>query len=246
MSETPPNHNSPRPTALLWVWVIPLIVLGGLSYWLLTNDPRPTDTTQPTTDKVDLTSNVTADETALTTYTSNTPAFTFMYPSEATLDLQKGDGLNLIVTVNNLRAMTDQPAGFDRENIAQDKTSLAAGDPTTPFRQGVDYRLENISGALAKSYLVLRQFEVCDVQFDRELIAYKDDYQVVVTWSYLGDRLIDNNPAYFTKDSMDCGQQRIWKDQDAFASDLEMGDTDSVSQNWYDSFDEIVRSFTFE
>ncbi len=179
------------------------------------------------------------------TYTDAKVGFTFKYPEGAS----NGDasGLNYHITVNDLNTMVDMPLGYDKANALKDKKALSNGDPSTSFGWSVKNSLKmlNIPNALAKELTVLGQIDVCDVQFSREAIIYKDNYQIILSWWYGGKKIIENNPSYFTEDIKNCGSEKMWKEGTTFYTDLVAGITDSVSQNWFIDFDEIVKTLQF-
>lgn len=180
------------------------------------------------------------------TYTDTKVGFTFKYPDTAS---QKNTlGLNFDVTVNDLDTMEDAPLGYDKTNALRDNEALANGDPSTSFGSAMKYSLKKLSvkDALAKELTILSQIEICNVQFRRQAIIYKDNYQIILSWWYGGSNLLSaNNPNYFTTDSKNCGSEKIWKDASGFYSDLMGGTTDSISQNWFISFDEIIKTIQF-
>jgi len=185
------------------------------------------------------------------TYTDSTVGFTFKYPTnaaEAGQSNKKDSGLVFSVTINNLDTMKDAPLGYDKANALKDKTALSKGDPSTSFGQAVPSSLKmlSITNALAKELTVLQQLEVCDVQFNRQAIIYKDNYQIILSWMYAGSDIQKNNPSYFKTDSSNCGLTSTdWSDSNKFYTDLVAGKTDSVSQNWFTNFDAIIKTLQF-
>lgn len=186
------------------------------------------------------------------TYTDSEAGFTFKYPNSATLDAQKGTtGLTLDVTVKNINTIEAITLGYDKATALKDKAALVKGDPSTPVGSGeqATYKMLSINGALAKEFTVLRQLEVCNVQFQRQAVIYKDNYQAVLSWGYAGNDLRENNPSYFEVNSS-CGSVKAWVNSStggvsAFYADLVAGKTDTVSQAWFTDFDKIIKTFEF-
>jgi hypothetical protein len=184
-------------------------------------------------------------------YTDSKVGFTFKYPANANISGgdKKDSGLTLRVSVSKLDSTSDDdaPLGYDSANFLKDRAALSKGDPSTSFGQAEPSSLKmlSITNALAKEYIIFRQLEVCDVQFNRQANIYKDDYLISLDWTYNGSAIQNNNPSYFKIDSKNCGSYGMWKDYRVFYTDLVAGKTDSVSQNWFTSFDEIISTFKF-
>ncbi|MFA6486358.1 MAG: hypothetical protein WCT40_03260 [Candidatus Magasanikbacteria bacterium] len=187
------------------------------------------------------------------TYTDSKVGFTFKYPTDSSMNSEKGmQGRVFNVTVNDLNTMEDAPLGYDRANALKDKAILAASPNTSvagiSFGQAVHDSLERLAipNALAKGLTILGQIDVCDVQFDRQAIIYKDNYQIILSWMYAGSDIENNNAHYFKTDSANCGLTTTnWNDSGKFYTDLVAGKTDAVSQKWFTDFYAIVDSFRF-
>jgi len=185
------------------------------------------------------------------TYTNSTVGFTFKYPTNASEADQSGikdSGLVFGVTINNLNTMQDAPLGYDKANALKDKTALSKGDPSTSFGQAMPSSLKmlSITNVLAKELTILQQLEVCNVQFNRQAIIYKDNYQIILSWVYAGSDIENNNAHYFKTDSVNCGETSTdWSDSNKFYADLVAGKTDSVSQKWFTDFDAVIKTLQF-
>lgn len=202
--------------------------------------------------KTESTENTTAataakDETAdWKTYINSKYGFSFKYPEEA----KEGSGneISFNVRVNDLIYMQDMPLGYDKENLIKDRTALSKNDPSVSLGSPVkgSNKMISIVGGLAKEETILRELEVCNVQLVKKAIIYKDNYQIDITWSYGSIANIEkNNPKYFTTDSSNCGQDKVWKDETNFYTDIVSGRTDSISQNWNHTFNQMISTFKF-
>jgi hypothetical protein len=98
----------------------------------------------------------------------------------------------------------------------------------------------------AQSQVTFAWFDVCDVVFDKFLIFYVDDYQVVIT--LMGsDKIRAENPQYFeVRKDYGCGDELIWKNGNTFYTDLLAGKLDGSAQEWFDTFEGIVDSLEIQ
>ena len=243
--------------SLISVLAVAVLILGGTAVYFLTAQksiapvvptPTPVSKNVPAVQSSPAVPAVQDETVNWKTYTDPVVGFTFKYPSNAS-NASEGNmaGLTFRVGVNNLNSMENMPMGYDKTNIAKDKEALSNGDPSISFGMPVPNSLKMLAveTALAKELTILSELEVCNVQFDREAIIYKGDYQIVLSWEYAGTDIQRNNPDYFKIDTANCGSDKIWKDSAAFYSDLVAGKTDSVSQNWFTNFDKIIKTFQF-
>lgn len=181
------------------------------------------------------------------TYTNEEYGFSFQYPNDVTSNEFSDQYFSVIV--NNINTIEDMPMGYDKESAIADKEALADGDVSAEFfGMAIEdsYKLLDIEDALAKEFTILSQLEVCDVQFRREAVIYKDNYQIILDLvSNEEDKIINNNAGYFKSDPTVCGTSKLWSDADGFYDKLTSGTSDSVSQKWFTNFDKIIATFEF-
>ncbi|MFH1375410.1 MAG: hypothetical protein ABIH35_01935 [Patescibacteria group bacterium] len=141
------------------------------------------------------------------------------------------------------------PMGFTKETALANQAALADGE----YGEEVDWpvpeskTVRNLGDLNAQEFMVLSRFEICDVTFERKLVFYYNDHQVVITVSGLKKHLANSMAQYFTTDEENCGEAKVWisKEQGLFYQDVS-DDWGSVAvQNWFYTFEEIVRTIKF-
>ena len=187
------------------------------------------------------------------TYCNEEYGFEMKYPENVLVNDgdNKSDKVNLHILTEKIDNLGDlQFGGFDRESALEDRDAIEKGDPSAHFNWGMadSYKIINIPGALSKEFVILQEFEVCNVQFTKKVFIYKNDYRIRLIWQLSGEevkKIIENNPDYFVLDAVNCGNYKIWKDSKGFYENLMAGKTDSVSQKWISDFDQILSTFKF-
>jgi len=177
------------------------------------------------------------------TFTNPEAKFTLKYPSNIVL------GDNLSITSTKIDQLEDElPLQYGKQIALIDRQALNQGK----YGENIDFALEQskkvikIDNKYAKSFMVLARYEVCDVVFERKLIFYNNNYQVII--SLVGDRgkIISSMPEYFTIDKVNCGEMKIWDFDnqaiDNFYQALIEHKGSEIVQNWYDTFDDIVKT----
>ena len=140
------------------------------------------------------------------------------------------------------------PMGFETDNLLKDKSALENNDPTVNFGFAIadSYEIIDDPEILGKKFTILRQLEVCNVQFTREALIYKDNHLIRLHWQYDNiNEIINNNSDYFTTNSASCGNSKVWKDENNFYKDLVSSKTDAISQKWFNDFNQIISTFKF-
>lgn len=172
--------------------------------------------------------------------------FSFVYPESVTLvdtATNTSRGLRLRVEKNKIDEL-DGTIGYDKKTALLDQEALKAGE----YGEELDWPIQSsknflaVNGINAKEFTVLGRFEVCDVTFERKLIFYLNNYQVILTLYGDKESIISSMPEYFTLDEKNCGKNMIWKGQDSFYKALETKDGSVVAQFWFDSFNNIVQT----
>jgi len=179
-------------------------------------------------------------------YDDSEAGFNLKYPHNVSL---KADAdFQLTVEVKPIAHLANT-MGFTEETALKNQAALAKGK----FGEEVDWPLRdseqvvNLGNFNAQDFLVLARFDVCDVSFQRKLVLYPNDYQVVISLTAPREKLVLENYGYFTTNPENCGEQKIWDfdKQDDFYEELAAGRGSKTTQEWFDTFDAIVSTIEF-
>ncbi len=183
------------------------------------------------------------------TYENEELGFEFKYPKDSILaenpKFYKSNALHIYI--NDISEI-NMPMGFNTDNLLKDRSALENNDPTVNFGFAIadSYEIIDDPEILGKKFTILRQLEVCNVQFTREALIYKDNYLIRLHWQYDNiNEIINNNSDYFTTNSASCGNSKVWKDKNNFYKDLVSSKTGAISQKWFNDFDQIISTFKF-
>ncbi|MCF7836446.1 hypothetical protein K9N08_00795 [Candidatus Gracilibacteria bacterium] len=171
--------------------------------------------------------------------------FSLRYPLE--IDF----GQDLRIESEFVASLGERPLGFTTENATKIRDALAAGKFG---KNNLDWPLEsskqvkNLGELSGQDFLVLGRFEICDVAFERKLVFYLNDRQVVLTVVGDRDKILAENPEFFTTNPENCFEAKIWNfdKQKDFYKNLAKGKGSPVAQKWFDTFDAIVATIEFQ
>lgn len=175
--------------------------------------------------------------------------FEIKYPKDVLLnEEQKGsDKLALYIRIKDLGNYIDEPMGFDLKTATSDKKSLESGNYGSEVF-GANYldsrKVIKLDNLFAKTYISFQEIEVCNVQFTRGLIFYKNNYQVNLIFS-APFSYANKMPDYFTLDSVNCGSSPVWKSPEKFYLDITNNKAPQIALDWYNLFDQIVSTVQF-
>ena len=189
------------------------------------------------------------DETDLwMVYEDQDAAFSIKYPHDVTLN-ERSDGLTLLVESAKVETL-EGTMGYNKETAEKNVESLNNGE----YGEDVDWPIESskkvrtVSSTSAQDFMVLSRFDVCSIVFERKLYFFNNDNQVVVTLLGPKDEIIESSPDFFKIDSENCGEEKVWDldKQDEFYDELKANAGSEVAQNWFNLFDRIVNTISFE
>jgi len=191
-----------------------------------------------------------ANEPPLQTFENREAGFSLEYPSTIGIDAggnETPDKLTLSIAVQKVEDL-DAPLGNDRQTAALNMKALKKIEfgPDMDFLLQDSKRIFAIGTIYGKSFMTLGRFEVCSIVFDRSLIFYRNDYQVRLTLHAPATAMVESMPHYFTTDTANCGQEKVWDSQNnaqaRFYADLTSGKASPLAEQWFTTFDRIVRS----
>ncbi len=196
-------------------------------------------------------------ETDWSFYEDKRAGFSLRYPKEIKM-IKEGELLDdfeeiaLSVMSRKIDSL-DYPSGYNKKTALNDRGELAKGNygkgPDWPIESSKEVRdLGEING---QEFIVLGRFEECDVIFERKLIFYHNDYQIVVTLQGNKENIISENPQYFYSKEESCGDLKIWTQtkvdpRDEFYEELKSDELDGSAQEWFVLFDEIMSTLEIE
>ncbi|MBU1956503.1 hypothetical protein KKF09_02500 [Patescibacteria group bacterium] len=140
--------------------------------------------------------------------------------------------------------------GFNKETALKNVESLKIGE----YGEEVDWplteskKIRKINGKNAQEFIVLSRFEVCDVVFERKLYFFQNNHQVTITLSGPKSEILASSPEYFETNEANCGNEKIWDfdKQAMFFKDLAGGAGSAIEQEWFDKFDEIIKTIVLD
>jgi len=186
--------------------------------------------------------------TSLNTYSDFGAGFTLKYPSALPLrdECSLERKLRIGIDTNKIDLLPDEfPLGYGKETALNDQKLLNQGR----FGENIDWPLEiskkviKIGDKYGKSFVVLGRFEVTDITFERKIIFYNNGYQIEITLYGPTNEIIEcpEMSQYFTFDSAG-ERQWEWENKKKFYQDLISNKAPNVAQDWYNIFDEIVKT----
>lgn len=153
-------------------------------------------------------------------------------------------GVGLQVYIAKVAELEDEEADM----AAAEQPALAKGDLTqgpsvdTPEAR----KLLSRGGQAVGTYTLLRQIDACDVQFTRQARLYRNGYQVVIVLQQKSVAQLESANANYFATNADCNNDKAWSKPEQFIQDLIAGKTDSATQAWSATFDQITASLTFK
>jgi len=182
-------------------------------------------------------------------YENKTTGIEVKYPKDILLNDQPRDSnkLHLSIYSKDLSNYTDQPMGFDLKTATSDKVALGSGDyGSKVFGSGIpgSEKVIKVNGLYAKTYINFQQLDVCNVQFTRGLIFYKNDHQINI-YLQAPSNYANKMPNYFTQDPENCGSQLVWKSTEDFYTNLENNSAPKIALDWYSLFNQIISNIKF-
>jgi hypothetical protein len=199
------------------------------------------------------------------TYVSSKVNYSFKYPQSAILDSYLWDTLTPRLSILFAEQKVDSlpnemPLGEGKISAQERQSALQLGkfgsDSSFGFKDS--QKVINLGEVNAQDYIVFRMLEVCNMQFTRKLVFYKNGYEVRIDWvlnipidkknknEYIEN--ISNHERYFEINTTSCFGY-IWKADmvgtSNFYKDLVIGAAPTEFQNWYNSFDKMLSTFKF-
>jgi putative hemolysin len=162
---------------------------------------------------------------------------------------QKDKRLKLIVDITSVADLpADGPLGFNRRDAEQERAALDAGSfgPSTLPAVRESGKVIFVGDLNVKIFVSLARFEVCSVLFERVARFYHAGMMVTMTLAADPDRLIADNPGYFTVDAQNCGKSLVWQRSgvgsaaERFYADLIAEKVSRSALNWFYSFQPVI------
>ncbi|MDP7247677.1 MAG: hypothetical protein QF741_03575 [Candidatus Peribacteraceae bacterium] len=166
----------------------------------------------------------------------------------------------LAVRVDSVDALEE--AGLYSKRMAEEvMKNLGKGElgPGLDFEEEKSEKIVSLGKLNAREGMIFARFEICDVTFERILVFYpkKNDktYQVVLNLSMPDEKMIEAFPAYFHKDSANCGDELVWIQQAETGENMRifskfhhyevMANEHPLIKEWNGAFKEIKESIKF-
>jgi hypothetical protein len=224
----------------IFIIVVVIGILGAIGWYLPKSSVDPSETEFNASGRAKA---IEGETDLWQFYEDKKAGFSVKYPYNVVLSNEEGN-LSLDIKVIKIDDL-DYP-GFDKTDVLKDVQALKDKKLTENSGQywgiPISEKIRKIGELNGQEMMVLSRFEVCDVTFERKLLFYHDDYQVVLTLKEDKSNIIDNLPQYFRLFEENCGSEIVWDldKQDQFYEDLVGGKSFFTAQEWFDNFDEIV------
>lgn len=164
------------------------------------------------------------------------------------ISLKYPGGVEVNVDVQDVSTMEQHaPLGYGKETSLANMAALSEGE----YGQSVSFplieskKVRKLSESTnAQEFMVLARFEVCDVTFARRLYFFNNDHLITVSVNGDKESIVQDSVQYFTYNRENCGEQLIWDfdKQGDFYNSLVRGEGGVVTQEWFDTFDEIINT----
>ena len=182
------------------------------------------------------------------------PGFNLKYPKEIKIG-KPGEASNkLILSIGSRKIENLNPEnseyGYDPELAKQDQAELKEGNFGLSFDNFVPEtdKIVKLRQTNAKSFMVLSQDNLCNVTFERVLIFYNNEYQIIITLTGPKNLIMNSVDYLFDLDTENCGEESIWKSEakEEFISLINKDESLKEIQNWYNTYDEIIETIKIE
>ena len=179
-------------------------------------------------------------------YEDSEAGFFLQYPPNVSLET---DGEFQLVIESEAIETLAGPMGFTKETALTNQAALMSSE----YGEEIDWpvpeskTVRNLGDMNAQEFMVLSRFDICDVTFERKLVFYPNDHQVVITLIGPRKHLANSMAQYFTTDEKNCGETKVWisEEQGLFYQDVSDDWGSAAVQNWFYIFEEIVRTVKF-
>lgn len=183
---------------------------------------------------------ITPTSTPWNTYTDTEAGFSLQYPPSVLLDAktEEASGSVLLISADKLSSIPeDLPQLMGRNDVLKQKEDLLKNGGDDQVRVGT------LNGQLG---MTLAQFEICSVILTRSLTFYPGQYRVIISLAGAKNAIMDSMPDFFTVDAANCGTKRIWNQDkiSTFGQTLARKKGRGAGQEWYDTFDAIIKTVT--
>lgn len=238
-----PQKPSVAGKLLIPILIVIILVLAGTTVFLLGRPTVSPNSTQPQLQPTEVLQPTTAetisDISQWKTYTSDEAGFSLKYPDSVLLEVETRAATQPVLRISAEKLSDipeDLPSLMGRNGALKQKAELAKGEEAT-------FRIGPLYGKLGMN---LSQFEICSVIFFRSLTFYPGDYRVIISLAGPKEEIMDSMPEFFTVDSANCGDERIWNQDkiSTFEQTLKQKNGGEEGQKWYDTFDEIIKTIT--
>jgi len=166
--------------------------------------------------------------------------------------------LGLTIAAQEINSiLVEETMGYDRATSKSDAASLVKGeygDKQIDFAVAGSQKVVKLNNGYAKEFIVLGRFEVCDTTLERIAIFYNNGYQIIIKLTGDREKIIKENPEYFSKDNANCGDELIWdyknaqdeNMQEKFYQALSTGKLKGEAADWYNTFNQIIEAIIIQ
>lgn len=183
-------------------------------------------------------------------YSDDELGFSFNYPNDITLlapdTVIDNSKIYIKVDLQDMQ-MWEWPMMLSKEDEMRNVEALSSWEfgIEQDFPLSESKKVKAVWNIFAQDFIVLWRFDVCDVVLERILLFYYDNKQITITLIW-PKALI--NEKYIAVDRDNCWEDKVWsmdKQVELYNSLVESKENEDI-QRWYNVFDEIAETITFE
>lgn len=174
------------------------------------------------------------------------PRYSFKYPLTVSLNQPEEKAPFLLKTTNLRIERTNASGTVPNEDLLVMAKNIQNGDYDNFWGDSLeDSRIiSKIDGVNYREELLLTGATDCELNFERKLVFFADDYLVTLSLIAPADKILTENPDFFKVGPEDCQNKQIWKfeRQSEFYLMLKENSENKTAQEWFNLFDLIKES----
>jgi len=179
-------------------------------------------------------------------YNNVEPKYSFKYPLNVSVN-KEDDQAEFLLKVDNLKIEKTNASGTTiNEDLLVIAKNIQNGENDAFWGESLeDSRIiSKVNGVNYREELLFTGLSDCDLNFERKLVFYDDDYLVTISLIAPAQKIVAENPDFFKLGPEECQNKQIWKfeRQSEFYLMLKENQENKTAQAWFNLFDLIKES----